>query len=109
MDGQWVFGGVEHKEDGGATSRCFLTVMPDRTKETLLNVIQEYIEDRTTIYSDCWKSYDCLQDEGYEHWKVNHSVNYKDPITGVHTNTISTHHAVMWKIPIEIQDPNKNE
>ncbi|KAJ8966581.1 hypothetical protein NQ317_011999 [Molorchus minor] len=29
--------------------------------------------DGTTIISDSWKSYDCLQDEGFIHLRVNHS------------------------------------
>ena len=42
----------------------------------------------TTVISDCWKAYDCLSEEGYHHLSVNHSLNFVDPDTGAHTNTI---------------------
>ncbi|KMQ82689.1 protein tssc4-like isoform x1 protein [Lasius niger] len=38
--------------------------------------------------SDCWKAYACLEDEGFEHLSVNHSLTFKDPDTGAHTNSI---------------------
>ena len=38
--------------------------------------------------NDKWKAYDCLQDEGYQHLTVNHSLNFVDPDTGAHTQGI---------------------
>ncbi|XP_036340624.1 uncharacterized protein LOC118749988 [Rhagoletis pomonella] len=83
VEGQWVFGGVER-----GTNKCFLVPVEKRDKETLLAVIKNWILPNTTIVSDFWKAYDCLSDEGYVHFKVNHSVNFKDPETQQHTNTI---------------------
>ena len=59
-----------------------------RDSHTLLKCIKDYIEPGSTIISDCWKAYDCLSDEGFRHLTVNHSVNFVDPQTGAHTNTI---------------------
>lgn len=39
-------------------------------------------------YSDCWKAYECLSQEGCQHLTVNHSLTFKDPETGGHTNSI---------------------
>ncbi|GFT08100.1 DDE_Tnp_IS1595 domain-containing protein [Nephila pilipes] len=64
VEGQWVFGGVER-----GSGKLFLVAVHVRTKETLLSLIKEWIKPGTTIYSDCWKSYDCLADEDYEHLK----------------------------------------
>lgn len=46
--------------------------------------------DGTTIISNYWKSYDCLKEEGFVHLKVNHKMNFKDSITGAHTNGIES-------------------
>ena len=62
--------------------------MAQRNAETLLEVIKEYIHEGTTIISDCWKAYNCLDNEGYSHLTVNHSVNFVDPDTRAHTNNI---------------------
>ena len=37
--------------------------------------------------------YTLLEVEGYHHQTVNHSENFKDPVTGAHTNTIER----MWR------------
>ena len=54
----------------------------------------------TTIYSDCWKAYSSLNKEGFSHLTVNHSINFVDPETGTHTNTIeSTWRALKKSLP----------
>ena len=73
---QWVFGGICR-----GTRDFFAVPVENRDKATLLGIISEYIEPGTTIITDCWKAYDCLADEGFVHLKVNHSLNFVDPIT----------------------------
>ncbi|GFY19818.1 mitotic-spindle organizing protein 2A [Trichonephila clavipes] len=48
----------------------------------------EWVLPGTTIISDCWASYNCLKDEGFQHLKVNHSLTFVCPVTGAHTNSI---------------------
>uniref|UniRef100_A0A1X7U535 ISXO2-like transposase domain-containing protein n=1 Tax=Amphimedon queenslandica TaxID=400682 RepID=A0A1X7U535_AMPQE len=50
--------------------------------------------------SDCWKSYDKLEEEGYIHGTVNHSIEFVNSETGDHTQTIeSTSRAVKRSLP----------
>jgi len=88
VKGQWVFGGVE-RESG----RTFLVPVPDRTADTLVTIIRDWIEPGTTIISDQWAAYRNLDSHGYTHRTVNHSVAFKDPITGETTNKIES----MWR------------
>ena len=72
----------------------------DRTANTLVSVISENILPGTTVISDCWKAYSSLNSEGFSHLTVNHSVNFVDPETGAHTNTIeSTWRALKKSLP----------
>jgi len=64
-------------------------VVQDRSEDTLLSLIQENIHPGSIIYSDLWKGYANIRTKlGMEHGTVNHSANFKDQETGVHTNTI---------------------
>jgi transposase-like protein len=85
-DGQWVFGGVER----GNVKNMFFVAVLNRTQETLIEYILQYIEPANTIISDCWKAYNTtlLNQLGFNHLTVNHSRFFKDPITGAHTNSI---------------------
>jgi transposase-like protein len=88
--GQWVFGGVE-RESG----RTFLVPVPDRTADTLVAIIHDWIEPGTTVISDGWGAYRYLDTQGFTHRTVNHSIHFVDPDTGDHTNNIqSTWHAI---------------
>lgn len=83
VEGKWVMGGVERD-----SNRCFLQVVEDRSAETLVPLIERFIAPGSTIISDCWRAYERLGERGYNHLTVNHSVTFKDPETGAHTNTI---------------------
>ena len=95
VDGVWVFGGIERD-----SKRCFFASVEDRSADTLVSLIKEHIAPGTTIISDCWKAYSSLGKEGYQHLTVNHSLNFVDPDTGAHTNTIeSTWRALKRSLP----------
>lgn len=65
VEGQWVFGGYER-----GSGRVFMVPVEERSSAVLLPIIENWILPGTTIISDCWKAYDCLEDEGYRHLKV---------------------------------------
>ena len=69
VKGQWVFGGVE-RESG----RTFLVPVPDRTADTLVAIIRDWIGPGTTVISDCWGAYRNLESQGFTHRTVNHSI-----------------------------------
>lgn len=83
VEGKWVFGGFERD-----SKKLFVVGVENRSAETLLQVIKEWILPGTTVISDCWKAYNCLASEGFVHFTVNHSVNFVDPDSGAHTQNI---------------------
>jgi hypothetical protein len=58
-------------------------MVPDRKHESLIPTITYLASPGARIKSDQLATYRVLGSAGYEHHTVNHSKNYKDPITGV--------------------------
>ena len=68
--------------------------------ETLIPSIRKFIKKGSIIHSDCWKSYSCLEAGGHSHFTVNHSKEFVNTDTGVHTQTVdSTWHALKSSLP----------
>lgn len=83
-----MLGGIERMEGRGADeTKMFLIPVPDRTSETLLTIIKEYVLPGT-IMTDCWPSYSTLSENDYQHLSVNHQINFVDPDSGAHTQNI---------------------
>jgi transposase-like protein len=86
VKGAWVVGGVERTPE----RKFFAMRVPDRSEDTLQQVILKFIKPGSIIFTDCWSGYSTteLEAKGFTHLTVNHSLHYVDPDTGVHTNTI---------------------
>ena len=87
VEQQWVFGGVDLD-----TNNVFMVPVANRTADTLLPIIQQFILPSTCIVSDLWCAYGGLMNlpQGYLHLTVNHSVNFVDPNTGATTNHVES-------------------
>jgi IS1 family transposase len=84
VEGVWVLVGVERT----AERKVFLRTLPDRTKQTLSDMIQRHVLHGSTIITDCWRGYNGLEELGYTHLTVNHSKTFVDEETGACTNTV---------------------
>jgi hypothetical protein len=87
VQGCLVFGGVEITEE----RNIFAVRVFNRTAATLAPIIERYVRPRSILWMDCWKGYrnqDLINMGILQFGRVNHSENFKDPITGVHTNVI---------------------
>src|SRR5262249_23966280 len=84
VDGVWVLGGVERTPE----RKMFAVAVPNRSSETLQNIISEYVRPGSIIHTDLWRGYIGLDVLGYQHYTVNHSRNFRDPETNACTNTI---------------------
>ena len=75
-------------------------MVPDRTSDTMEQEIKDHIAPDTHIISDCWASYNGIEDLGinYVHSTVNHKGNLVDPVTHAHIQGIER----LWRSLKEI-------
>jgi transposase-like protein len=97
VEGAWIVGGVERTEQ----RRLFARVVENRSAETLHEIIGAHVHPGSIVLTDCWRGYAGMEDElDVTHETVNHSLHFRDPNTGVHTNTIEgTWFAMKRRIP----------
>ena len=84
----WVFGLVERR-----TSKVYFQIVPDRSAETLLAIINDHVMPGTLIMSDCWAAYNNISElhkQQIRHLTVNHSVHFVCPKTMACTNLIES-------------------
>src|SRR5271154_6981704 len=97
VKGAWIVGGVERTEE----RRVFVEVVKNRSAATLREIIARRVKPGSIIHTDLWRGYSNLEEFSVTHETVNHSLHFKDPITGIHTNTIEgTWSGVKHHIPI---------
>ena len=87
----WVFGLADTSYKPAIT---YLELVDKRDAATLLPIIRKAVQPGTIIHSDQWGAYNKIQSElNLQHGVVNHSINFVDPDTGVHTQTIESYWA----------------
>ena len=77
------------------TKILLLFPIPDKSQETIFPLILGHIDAGAEIYSDKFSTYisrrgnSHLENLGYEHYFINHSLEFVDPIqNSIHTNNI---------------------
>ena len=70
-----------------------MEIVSSRDAATLLPIIQAHVCPGTVIWSDKWAAYRRVSTlPGIAgHQTVNHTYHFKDPVTGVHINTIESY------------------
>ncbi len=76
VETKWVFGIDDRHEKCG-----IIKLVEDRSAETLIPIIQQYVVPGAVIHNDCWKAYNSLSSLGFRHFTVNHKQKFRNPKT----------------------------
>lgn len=83
VEGVWVVVGIERTPE----RKVFVIPVENRNREVLERIIKNHVLPGSLINTDCWRGYSWIDnDDNYEHRTVNHSIGFKDELTGTHTN-----------------------
>ena len=90
MSEQWVFGMVDTSQ---TPALGVMVTVQRRDAATLLPIIQQHIRPGSIVWSDEWAAYRRLQQltPVAQHSTVNHSIQFVNPTTGVHTQNIESY------------------
>ena len=86
----WVSGIVDVTQQ---PALGYMEIVPRRDAATLLPIISQHVLPGTIVHSDEWRAYNRINTLPLvaAHRTVNHSVNFVDPGTGVHTQRIESY------------------
>ena len=85
VEGVWVVCGIERTVE----KKAFCMQVQSRDAQTLRGIVKEYVAEGSIVFTDCWKGYIGLAEHcKVQHSTVNHSRFFKDPVTGMCTNSV---------------------
>ena len=86
----WVFGMVDATYNPAVG---YMEIVDQRDAATLLPIIERHINPGTIVWSDGWAAYNRVAGlPGVAgHQTVNHSIQFINPRTGVHTNAAESY------------------
>ena len=96
MGVQWGLTGVEVDPETGKTLTVDFVMLPfnRRDKDTIGPHIVQRMNVGGTVMTDGWAAdaKAVIEDARCIHFTVNHSENFKDPLTGKYTNNVEGHY-----------------
>ena len=71
----------------------YMQIVPQRDAATLLPIIQQHVAPGTIVHSDQWRVYSRVGNltKVSSHQTVNHSIEFVNSVTGVHTEHIESY------------------
>jgi transposase-like protein len=87
IEGSWLVEIIDHD-----TYQLRIEICPNNVSDAnnLLRIINKHVEKGTTIMTDCWRAYNCLTADGFNHLTVCHKYNFINPNTLANTQKIES-------------------